>query len=343
MHLIEFYYKVALGLPGNKGTEMTKLGARDNSMISLSDVVVPDSFFDRWTTGIELLDVKLFGGQDAPGLMPSAVYLTTGTPGAGKSTLCLQMAELFSQAEAKVVYAIGEESQEQVALAARRLKLKGAFQLAKYVDINDMLKAAKAAKADILFIDSLQSFGDGDLSGPKLLKSVAKKITKFAKETNCLTFLVGHVTKGGVFAGPNEVKHDVDGHIHLSLHPKTGERVFTVEKNRFGPSGLPVTFSVGERGLTFSEAVDFTEAEGSKRTSRTDVVKSQVESLLLKGEVITGYCAPRLGLEISGGGLRAVLEEAATKLATAGHTVCEVKVNGRRGIKVVPTAVAVAN
>lgn len=318
------------------------LGNRDGSMINLNDVVVPDSFFDRWTTGIKLLDIDLFGGQDAPGMMPSAVYLTTGTPGAGKSTLCLQLADLFAEAEAKVVYAIGEESQEQVALAARRLKLKGKFQLAKYVEIDQMLAAATKAKADILFVDSLQSFRDGDLDGGKLLKSVSKKITNFAKATQCLVFLVGHVTKGGQFAGPNEIKHDTDGHIHLSLHPKTGERVFKVEKNRFGPSGLPVTFSVGENGLTFSEAADFSDAQASKRSSKADAVKAQVQQLMLDGEVITGYCAPRLGLDISGGGLRVVLEEVARKLAEEGHAVCEVKVNGRRGYKVAAQATAMA-
>src|SRR3954471_15324912 len=75
----------------------------------LKDIVVPDKFFKRILFGVPLLD-EVFGGE-MPGILPGSTYLFTGDPGAGKSTMALQMADLLeSNAGRNVMYNIGEES-----------------------------------------------------------------------------------------------------------------------------------------------------------------------------------------------------------------------------------------
>jgi DNA repair protein RadA/Sms len=69
----------------------------------------------RRSTGLPELD-RVLGG----GLVPGALVLVGGDPGIGKSTLLLQAGAEMSKAGARILYASGEESLEQVALRAKR-------------------------------------------------------------------------------------------------------------------------------------------------------------------------------------------------------------------------------
>ncbi len=71
---------------------------------------------DRIKTGINEFD-RVLGG----GLMPGSVTLLGGDPGIGKSTLVMQASSIIKE---KVFYVTGEESEKQIKLRAKRLKLK---------------------------------------------------------------------------------------------------------------------------------------------------------------------------------------------------------------------------
>ena len=71
---------------------------------------------DRIITSWQELD-RVLGG----GLVPGSVSLLGGDPGVGKSTLLLQLLCLLGKQGHKVLYVIGEESSDQVALRATRL------------------------------------------------------------------------------------------------------------------------------------------------------------------------------------------------------------------------------
>lgn len=73
----------------------------------------------RVPTGIDEFD-RVLGG----GLVPGGVVLIGGDPGIGKSTLLLQALALLS-GRLKALYVSGEESAEQVALRASRLRGTG--------------------------------------------------------------------------------------------------------------------------------------------------------------------------------------------------------------------------
>ena len=297
----------------------------------LRDVVVPEKFFKRISLGVQILD-EIFGGTEMPGILAGATFLFTGMPGAGKSTMSLQLADLFQRHSKKnVLYNIGEENKHMIKLRADRIGIRGDFTISHYEDVNALIRFCKQNGVEVVFQDSLQSLRDRDLTGPKLLKSVVKKLTDFAHETDCTTFIVGHITKGGGFAGPQEIKHDVDAHAHLKLNPESGNRIFELQKNRFGPATMPYEFSLSANGLDFQPITEAVEAKGgtSRAADRRDNIKTLIKEKLLQGERISGYCFERFNVDCSGGFWRGMLMKACKELEQDGHKIGEVRIGGR--------------
>ena len=81
---------------------------------NILDVKVPDALRQRVKTGVEYIDGS-FGGR---GLTPSSVTLFTGTPGAGKTTMMLNLADKLVGNGANVVFNTCEESLFQVKMTA---------------------------------------------------------------------------------------------------------------------------------------------------------------------------------------------------------------------------------
>lgn len=300
-----------------------------SDVIMLRDVVVPDKFYNKIKTTSQVLD-EIFGGPEFPGILKGSCTLFTGVPGAGKSTMCLQLAEYLTQQGHNVLYNIGEENEKMVKLAANRLKIAGNFLISKKEEIDDLVRYCIENQVEVLFQDSLQSMHDGQIEGNKLLKRVVGKLVQLSKDDDVTIFLVGHATKGGDFAGPAKIKHDADAHIHMSLDPDTGGRVFMMQKNRFGPALQPWQFTISAEGIDFQQA----EApKGSKANDRKDEAMKVVRALLVEGRALSGYSheeEPELiALGISGGFMRAVLRLACRQLQNDGYTIGTKTVNRR--------------
>ena len=90
---------------------------------SIQDITVPDVLKKRVKTGTEWFDCVL-GGE---GFTPSMVSLFTGTPGAGKTTMMLTLANSLQGHGAQVVFNTAEESLYQVKMTTERLKLRHPF------------------------------------------------------------------------------------------------------------------------------------------------------------------------------------------------------------------------
>ena len=69
-------------------------------------------------------------------------------------------------------------------------------------------------KPDTVIIDSIQTMYSEDLSSAAGSVSQVREVTaammRVAKENNIAVFIVGHVTKEGVVAGPRTLEHMVD-------------------------------------------------------------------------------------------------------------------------------------
>ena len=202
----------------------------------------------RIASGAEEFD-RVLGG----GLVPGSSILIGGNPGAGKSTLLLQtMCHLASSMEA--LYITGEESPQQVAMRAQRLGLPtDNLRLMAETNIEAIVAAADQYKPRVLVVDSIQVVHTDDIaSAPGSVSQVrecAAYLTRLAKQTGMVLFLVGHVTKEGSLAGPKVLEHMIDCSILLEGSDDSRFRTLRGQKNRFGAVNELGIFAMTDRGM----------------------------------------------------------------------------------------------
>ena len=214
---------------------------------SIQDIAVPELLTKRIPSGLGYFDYAL-GGK---GFTPSLCGLFTGTPGAGKTTMMLTLANALQGHGAQVVFNTAEESLYQVKMTANRLKLRHPFCVGGESKVPTLLKgcdAVREAHPDrpfFLIVDSLQCMDDGHFNSGRITTATAERslslLTSYAKENGCNVLVIGQVNKDGKMSGSNKLKHMVDMHIHLSVEEKDedlrGCRILSTAKNRFGGSG----------------------------------------------------------------------------------------------------------
>lgn len=224
------------GYAGVVSREVVDLGAVD-----LSEVPRLSSTFGEFD--------RVLGG----GLVPGSAVLLGGNPGAGKSTLLLQVACKLAQ-QRRVLYVTGEESLSQVAMRAHRLQLpvQGLKMLAE-TSIETILGVAERERPEILIIDSIQTMHLEDISsapgGVAQVRESASALTRFAKQSNTVLLLVGHVTKDGTLAGPKVLEHMIDASLLLEGGADSRFRTLRGQKNRFGAVNELGVFAMLEHGL----------------------------------------------------------------------------------------------
>lgn len=214
----------------------------------LSEVDVSESK-NRFSSHNGELD-RVLGG----GFVEGGVVLLGGDPGIGKSTLLLQTIAKMS-ATMPVLYVSGEESDEQIALRARRLGLDiDNVDSFCSVDLESILGAMGQHAAKFVVIDSIQTIYSGMLeSAPGSVSQVrqcAADLTRYAKTQGTIIVLVGHVTKDGSIAGPRVLEHIVDAVLYFEGDPQMSFRMIRAFKNRFGAINEVGVFSMGENGLS---------------------------------------------------------------------------------------------
>ena len=202
----------------------------------------------RFPTGLDELD-RVMGG----GLVPGSVTLIGGDPGIGKSTLLLQAAAALTAARS-VLYVSGEESLAQVGLRAKRLEVsQSPVTLAAETCVERILEVAHKAKPGALVIDSIQTvFTEMLQSAPGAVAQLREStalLTRYAKQSGTAVFLVGHVTKEGVIAGPRVLEHMVDTVLYFENDAGSRYRVIRAVKNRFGAANELGVFAMTETGL----------------------------------------------------------------------------------------------
>ena len=219
-------------LPASKVQNLTEIKAQNK---------------DRLSTGLSELDRTLGGG-----LVDGSVVLIGGDPGIGKSTLILQaLAKLNS--DNTTLYVSGEESAEQVSERAIRLGIKEDILFIGETHLEKIIKLSKDIKPKVIVIDSIQTMvTDLSASAPGSVTQVrdcAAQLTQFAKQTNTILLMIGHVTKGGALAGPRILEHMVDAVLYFEGDAGGRYRIIRAVKNRFGAVNEISVFAMGEKGL----------------------------------------------------------------------------------------------
>ena len=212
---------------------------------NLSEITTQNK--ERLSTGLSELDRTLGGG-----LVDGSVVLIGGDPGIGKSTLILQALAVINKANT-TLYVSGEESAEQVSERAIRLEIKEDILFISETHLEKILKLSKDFQPKVIVIDSIQTMvTDISSSAPGSVTQVrdcAAQLTQYAKQTNTVLLLIGHVTKGGALAGPRILEHMVDAVLYFEGDPGGRYRIIRAVKNRFGAVNEISVFAMGEKGL----------------------------------------------------------------------------------------------
>ena len=204
---------------------------------------------DRVSTGFSELDRVL-----GDGVVPGSLVLVGGDPGIGKSTLLLQVCKNMANNGLNVLYISGEESIKQIKYRANRMgEFSDNLKLLSETSIDVIEATVLESKPDIVVIDSIQTMYREDIgSAPGSVGQVREStnaLMQLAKGEGIPIFIVGHVTKEGVVAGPRMLEHMVDTVLYFEGDRHASYRILRGVKNRFGATNEIGVFEMQNKGL----------------------------------------------------------------------------------------------
>lgn len=253
----EIIEKANVAIPNWKANSSSTT-QRANKPVQISEItfdeeqrmLTPDKEFNR-----------VLGG----GIVAGSLVLIGGEPGIGKSTLMLQLA--LNMPNLKVLYVSGEESERQIKMRAERLAPQppeggainstplsgggGACFILTETSTQNIFKQIEQLEPNLVVIDSIQTLYSAHIeSTPGSVSQVREctaELLRFAKESGTPVFLIGHITKDGMIAGPKILEHMVDTVLQFEGDRHHVYRILRAVKNRFGSaSELGIYEMLGE-------------------------------------------------------------------------------------------------
>lgn len=245
-----------------------------------SEIEIPDIYFNRLKTGIDCIDA-MFG----EGILPGSTFTVDAAPGTGKSTLLLQLCQLYAQANHEVAFLSGEENIYMVAMRARRLDSSDVA-VAMENRLSKILNTI--VNNELVIIDSYPSIiydlaDADDLSRTEREEKKLIEIIKAANSSKCAVGIILHVTKSGTYKGSTMVQHAVDVNISIARDAERPDvRIIDFTKNRLGCAASH-NFYFGEMGYDFEKPVQALddEEDGAESTSkRSNVRLNQMQMIM---------------------------------------------------------------
>lgn len=251
-------------------------GVKKAAPVRLSSVTAADT--DRIKTDICELD-RVLGG----GIVEGSLVLVGGDPGIGKSTLLLQMCYNLAKNGNSVLYISGEESLGQIKLRAQRVgEASDNLMVLCETSLDTIENVLENVKPQIVVIDSIQTMYREEVGAAPGSVSQVRETTavlmQLAKGLNISIFIVGHVTKEGVVAGPRMLEHMVDTVLYFEGDKNAAYRILRSVKNRFGSTNEIGVFEMRQEGL--AEVVNPSEY---MLTGRPEEASGSVVVCLLEG------------------------------------------------------------
>lgn len=303
---------------------------------------------ERISVGFQELD-RVLGG----GLVKGSLILVGGDPGIGKSTILLQVCKNLSEQGRKVLYISGEESMEQIKMRADRIGTFGnSLSLFCETSLTLIEEVIDGEKPEVVVIDSVQTmYGEDVSSAPGSVSQVREATNTFmqiAKGKGITIFLVGHVTKEGVVAGPRVLEHMVDTVLYFEGDRHASYRILRGVKNRFGSTNEIGVFEMQQTGLREVENPSEFMLEGRPKDASGSVVACSMEGsrpILLEVQALV--CQSNLGIPrrtTVGAELNRVNQLMAVLEKRGGFHLgsCDAYVNIAGGIRMVEPAIDLA-
>ncbi len=220
----------------------------DGEVMPLCDVKI--ALIERYSTNFPGVD-KVLGG----GIVPGSIIMIAGSPGGGKSTILLQIAQQLAKQRIQVLYFAGEESIEQIKARADRIgEFRAALQIVRVTDLDDILNLVDEHRPKVFIVDSAQTVEVEDyLTGSaRAIKIAGDQINSICKTSEFAPacFIVAQVTKDEGFAGPNALMHAIDTSLFIEGSNKNKHRKLKCEnKNRWGSTPQVAHLLMTDKGL----------------------------------------------------------------------------------------------
>lgn len=232
----------------------------EDDTVLLSDAKLAE--VERVETGI--VD-SCFGG----GIVRSSIALLGGDPGAGKTTLCLQLSDIFAgRYRQETLYIANEQDPAEIKTTGGRLKLEN-------MGLIRIVKAMGGVQADIgayllrykpclIVLDSVTKWSGEDMN---LAVTICQRLKDYTVRLNAPSIVVNQVTKGGEHAGLNKMQHAVDATMLFEVWGENPDdpRRLHVRKNRFGPAPVSQYYEMTATGL-----FQITEEEATARLAASE-------------------------------------------------------------------------
>lgn len=230
-----------------KGGTRTANRETQDKVTKLNDIQMTNE--ERVSTSIGELD-RVLGG----GIVHGSLVLVGGDPGIGKSTLLLQVCRKLSLQGIDVLYISGEESLQQIKIRAQRIGSFGnSLSLLCETNLDAIREVVTKNRPGIVVIDSIQTMYNEDVSSApgsvSQVREATANLLSMAKGMNISFFIIGHVTKEGVVAGPRVLEHMVDTVLYFEGDRHAAYRILRGVKNRFGSTNEIGVFEMRETGL----------------------------------------------------------------------------------------------
>lgn len=231
----------------------------------------------RVSAGMKELD-RVLGG----GIVKGSMVLVGGDPGIGKSTLLLQVCKNVCENGLHMLYISGEESLQQIKLRANRMgEFNDNLALLCETNLGIIKGVIEKTKPDMVVIDSIQTMYDEEVgSAPGSVSQVRQStsvLMQIAKGLNITVFVVGHVTKEGVVAGPRVLEHMVDTVLYFEGDRHASYRILRGVKNRFGSTNEIGVFEMRQNGLVEVENPSQFMLDGKPKEASGSVVACSME------------------------------------------------------------------
>jgi len=277
---------------------------KQTQLTKVSDISIPDRFYQRMTTGIDVVDELL-----QEGFLPGSTITLTAPAGCGKTQFMLQTLNGLANNGYKTAYCSGEENIYQLAMTSKRI---GATQL-NIANMADVDKIAELTKDyDFIVVDSFQSLTtETKMNQSEKERYSINKLVKAAQDNECCICFILHLTKAGQLKGSTLIPHtcDVNMNIDIDYDIDDTARTISFSKNRFGPCNS-LTLYLTSTGYDMSSKVVVSDKKYTSTKNKKDVIKRDilqmtaiphVEQIANKYNVSVVYCSTALRELISEG------------------------------------------
>lgn len=221
------------------------------STVSMEDCVVPLS--DASLQVVKRVKTGIVDGCFGGGISETSVCLLGGDPGAGKTTLCLQLSNVFAgKFGKKVLYIANEQHASELKETGERLKLK-------HSKLIYIVKAMGGVQHDIgslilryepclIVLDSVTKWSGEDMNEAVI---ICQRLKDYTVRLNAPSIVINQVTKSGDHSGLNKMQHAVDSTMMFEVlgdNPEDPRRLH-VRKNRNGPAPVSQYYEMTPLGL----------------------------------------------------------------------------------------------